>query len=648
MSLELKDSLILVKSGEDGDTSFGTGFIIYKAQECTYILTCAHVMKKVTNNFVVMDEFEAEIVAIGKEDSIDIAVLKVQRILEKPILTLGGSIVKNIAYTTCGFSRSAKGLECNPREVKLRGNEKFQPTIPYRANHFPAWNIVIEKGAPLAPGCSGSPVIDKSNKVVGIITEQFNDTGQEGRVLSIEVLASVWSDMPSELRDQISRAELPSSQSWLQRIQQQFTVDRSLLFTLGISTLIGIIVIALRFFGVLQTLELSAYDWFLQMRPDEQPDNRIVVLEIDHDYLDKLDRNFETTTGGDVISDRTLTKILQKLEKYQPKTIGLDLYRSHTISLSDISQKESLLKFYRTDRSPLFAVCLAPFKDKDKSISPPPEMQDNQRIGFSNAIPDDQTNMARRHLVFASSNGRSGSCTTELSFSLQIAAHYLEQTIEATPNGILKLGSVIFNRLPEDHAGGYNDKDFDSDGYQILLNYRAPQNDPLKIANKIRIQDFLDPGFDRDIIGKIVLIGVNDPERRRDIWRTPYSDKDFPGVFLQAQMVSQIISAVQNKRAFLGIWNPWLDTLWIMAWSLVCGLILGILSFKGLTIGKFIVMIFGVAACLLVSVFFVCRCLFQDYTVWVPFVPPFSTIIFITLAAVISRTLQLLRQSLSG
>jgi CHASE2 domain-containing sensor protein len=638
MSLELKDSLILVKSGEDGDTSFGTGFIIYKDQECTYILTCAHVMKKVTNNFVVMDEFEAEIVAIGKEDSIDIAVLKVQRILEKPILTLGGSIVKNIAYTTCGFSRSAKGLECNPREVKLRGNEKFQPTIPYRANQFPAWNIVIEKGAPLAPGCSGSPVIDKSNKVVGIITEQFNDTGQEGRVLSIEVLASVWSDMPSELRDQISRAELPSSQSWLQRIQQQFTVDRSLLFTLGISTLIGIIVIALRFFGVLQTPELLAYDWFLQMRPDdsEQPDNRIVVLEIDQDFLKNYSDN---TTGGDVISDRTLASILQKLEKYQPKTIGLDLYRSKAISLPEGPQKELLLGLYGEKNPRLVTVCRASFDDKNY-ISSPPAMQNEKRIGFSNSIYDTDQ-IVRRHLLQMTALRRSGACTTQLAFSLQIAAHYLEETIEVTPNGIPKLGNVVFNPLPLDHAGGYNDKSFDGHGYQILLNYRAPQNDPLKVANKISIQDFLDENFAVDIKGKIVLIGVN-AITRLDSWRTPYSGKKIPGVFLHAQMVSQIISAIQNKRVFLQIWNPWLDSLWIMAWSLSCGLIWGIF-YKYLSIYK-IVMSIVLAAVML----WMCKEYFKAGS-WVPFVPSLLTIIFTTVAvAICKKASQLPRQSPSG
>jgi CHASE2 domain-containing sensor protein len=39
------------------------------------------------------------------------------------------------------------------------------------------------------------------------------------------------------------------------------------------------------------------------------------------------------------------------------------------------------------------------------------------------------------------------------------------------------------------------------------------------------------------------------------------------GVYLQAQMVSQILSAVQDDRLPIQVWSWWAEFLWIWAWS---------------------------------------------------------------------------------
>jgi adenylate cyclase len=84
------------------------------------------------------------------------------------------------------------------------------------------------------------------------------------------------------------------------------------------SALVFLCIIGLRSAGSLESLELAAYDWYLRLRPDAA-DSRIGLLAI---------------TEGDIqhqgrwpIPDATLAQVLERLAQYQPRAIGLDLYR---------------------------------------------------------------------------------------------------------------------------------------------------------------------------------------------------------------------------------------------------------------------------------------------------------------------------------
>ena len=74
---------------------------------------------------------------------------------------------------------------------------------------------------------------------------------------------------------------------------------------------------------------------------------------------------------------------------------------------------------------------------------------------------------------------------------------------------------------------------------------------------------------------RIVLIGVT-ASTAGDYWLTPYgigSSKQIPGVLLQAQMTSQILSAVLEGRSLLRTWSEWGEALWIGIWSVMGGLL---------------------------------------------------------------------------
>jgi len=69
---------------------------------------------------------------------------------------------------------------------------------------------------------------------------------------------------------------------------------------------------------------------------------------------------------------------------------------------------------------------------------------------------------------------------------------------------------------------------------------------------------------------KIVMIGYTDKtDRNTDDWNTPYGE--VPGVVLQAQMASQIISHVLDGRPLLWWWPFLGETLWTLVWGMVGG-----------------------------------------------------------------------------
>jgi CHASE2 domain-containing sensor protein len=156
---------------------------------------------------------------------------------------------------------------------------------------------------------------------------------------------------------------------------------------------------------------------------------------------------------------------------------------------------------------------------------------------------------------------------------LQLASLYLRSSgirVEFTPDGNLQLGKTVFPNL-KSRSGGY--QNINANGGQILLNYRSGK----QVAQQVTLTEFLsspvNPNAFKD---RIVLIGVISRGDSPDTWPTPYGiplDEQMPGVLLQAHMISQILSAVENGRPLLGVWSLWLEFAWIWCWSVVGGVI---------------------------------------------------------------------------
>jgi CHASE2 domain-containing sensor protein len=336
-----------------------------------------------------------------------------------------------------------------------------------------------------------------------------------------------------------------------------------------LSLLITFLVMGLRMQGAMQPLELKAYDHLMRMRPiAEKPDPRLLVVTIDNN--DIVDQGSEPGYGS--LQDPTLFKLIQILEEKKPKVIGFDITRPDGITppyQANLGKRLSSLQ-----DPPLIFPCSWKTTVELGAKSPPQVPE--HHVGFDN-VPKDVDGVVRRYHL-TSRPIETDSCQTPTSFGLLLALHYIAQTnpaLEPSPSvdGHLKIGNQIFIR-PDKFSGGYqNDFDVSKDTDQFILNYR-PYHDFSNIAYSVRLDDVLkDRVPSEQIRGKIVLIGQNN--NLQDIHSTPYSvQNNVPGIYIHAQAVSHILSAVLDNQKLIGWLPAWADCLWVWFWSVISCLFL--------------------------------------------------------------------------
>ena len=430
-----------------------------------------------------------------------------------------------------------------------------------------------------------------------------------------------WKDFLRNSQTEISKPEVNKY-----RTQAQLRW-RSIQAVLLSSLVITGLVMGVRSLGLLQPSELKAFDHMMGLRPEEKPDSRFVIVTIDEadiQYQNRMNMNMRWS-----LSDQALAELLKKLDQYQPKTIGLDIYRDFPVD----SNSADLATRLQQDKR-LFTVCKvsAPLDGAPEGTPPPPEVPE-ERQSFSDFVADDN-DIARRQLLHLTPPLTSP-CAAEYAFSLQIALHYLEgKGIKSYINskGNLQIGNVVFKQL-KSHTSGY--QRIDASGYQVLANYRSLSS-PQNIAQQVSLRDVLNNKINSELVellkGRIILIGVTAPTTT-DYWKTPYSAKAgsnqklIPGVFVQAHMTSQILSAVLDNRPLLWWWPTWVEALWVWGWSLLGGILAWYIRHPMRLGAAGIIMLF--------SLFSICFGIFTQAG-WIPFIPPALALIA-TQVAVVSR-----------
>ncbi|MFW9259593.1 CHASE2 domain-containing protein [Nostoc sp. CALU 546] len=388
-------------------------------------------------------------------------------------------------------------------------------------------------------------------------------------------------------------------------------------FVPSASLVITALVFGVRLLGILQSSELKIFDQMMRLRPDERIDPRILVVTIDDEDLKYQDNQGMKRRGS--LSDTALAQLLEKLKPHQPSVIGLDIIRDFPVSND---QPELANKLQNNDN--FIAICIGnDLTTGDKGIEPPPEVP-TERLGFADVVVDDDK-ILRRYLWGATFNSKTA-CETEVSLSLKLALYYLAKKgikPETTHSEDLLLGKTRLQRL-QARAGGY--QNLHNDGYQMLLNYRSRN-----IARQVSLRNILENSFDPSWVkDRIVIIGVTARSVKDDFY-TPYSlneqsDQIMRGVFVQAQMVSQITSAALDGRPLLRVLPWWGDVFYIWLCSLAGG-VFGAVVLQRLAWRdrKIILVIISTGIIFVISYGICFFLLIHGY--WLPFLP--STIAFL-------------------
>jgi CHASE2 domain-containing sensor protein len=311
-----------------------------------------------------------------------------------------------------------------------------------------------------------------------------------------------------------------------------------------------------RFIGVLQPLELSTYDSVMRSRPAEIQDKNILVIEVIGDSEpDKSDQR-------NTLSDDRLDKLLQLILPYEPKIIGFDNYLSHEI---DPKKHETLYESLQTGN--LVAVCKA--QEKSSDFKAPTSAIS---VGFGNVLVDNDKKV-RRHLLSMDFN--SGFCTHPYALNTLLVNQYLEGTDQKLQLDGGKVGKMPLNLL-RNNMGGYWKLDAEhkneNNGYQVMLNYRFNNSlhDAVNSSSIDEIFKLPPQELKSKIENHIVLIGTTE-SYYKDVFETPYGQ--IPGVFLQAQMTSQLLNTALYNRPLIWAYPFWVEIPMIL-FAAVAGVLL--------------------------------------------------------------------------
>ena len=213
--------------------------------------------------------------------------------------------------------------------------------------------------------------------------------------------------------------------------------------------------IAINYTGVFQLLELSVLDRWFCLRPDEAPEQRIVIVtmsESDLNYLQQWP-----------ISDLVLSQLISQIKQQEPRAIGLDLYRNLAVK-PGTKKLEVVLR----NTPNLIGV----EKALNETIPPSPILKEQDRVAFADLVIDVDNKIRRGLLAIQLDNGE-----VQLSLSTRLALMYLAAEnveLEAVENTVAgSLGKSVFVPFSK-NDGGYVRAD--AGGWQILLNFRGTES----------------------------------------------------------------------------------------------------------------------------------------------------------------------------
>ncbi|NER22301.1 MAG: CHASE2 domain-containing protein [Symploca sp. SIO1C2] len=296
--------------------------------------------------------------------------------------------------------------------------------------------------------------------------------------------------------------------------------------------------------GIFHLLEWVIFDQFVNLRPTEPIDERIVIVTIGESDIKHVKKW--------PMSDKIMAQLLLNIHAQQPKAIGIDVYRDLPVEPGH----QELVEVFKS-----IPEAIGVQKVAGEPIAPAPTLAELEQVAANDMVLD-QDGKIRRGLVIV--DNQEGLSTKLALMYLQEKGIELE-VIDADKN-IYGLGKAVFTPLTG-KQGEYSKKE--TGGYQILLNYRGEIERFPSISMTDVLENRIPPEF---MHNRIVFIGATAPSLN-DLFQTPYTNQLFtashltPGVVIHANLTSQILSAALEGRPMLRASSKSLNWLWIVFWS---------------------------------------------------------------------------------
>ncbi|MDD4964001.1 MAG: SIR2 family protein [Gallionella sp.] len=195
--MSVEDAVVLLTSTEPTQNkNFGSAFIVARDDRHSYLLTCAHVLEQINgkgDNKLKVSGLDAsvEVVCCGAGDSIDMALLKVEGLLDKPLLDqfMFGQEQAEIQITGYSLFDARMGQHI---KRALNGNLGKKNRLTANNREYPFWDVAIrdDSFATLEGGYSGSPLYSRTGQVLGVVSHRRS--GEYGHAFCISNLRTLY------------------------------------------------------------------------------------------------------------------------------------------------------------------------------------------------------------------------------------------------------------------------------------------------------------------------------------------------------------------------------------------------------------------------------------------------------------------------
>jgi len=373
----------------------------------------------------------------------------------------------------------------------------------------------------------------------------------------------------------------------LHRLRRALESER--IVALAVAALVAASILAARSSGLLEGVELAAYDRLLALRPaPADPGARVVVVAYtEHDIMSQ--RSYP-------LPDDTLAEVLERVLAQGPRAVGVDFYRD--VLIPPGSQRlEALWR-----REPRIVMIQLLEDEGRPGIPPPAALVGSEQVGFSDQIVDPDDSVRRTALFQDDEQGQYRSLALRVA-ELWLATQGVELGGDPENAEWIRLGPTPIPRLSADD-GPYVGAD--DAGYQILIDFEGPL--PFRqismgevLGGRVAPEEFRD---------KIVLVGAT-ADSITDLRRVPFGL--WPGVFVHAHIASRLVHyglAEAEPLAWLG---RGAGSAWTLLWTLA-GALLGLRRYPvwsfSAALGVGLAAVLGAGLASLVA------------GLWIPVVPP--------------------------